>query len=391
MNMVATMRGSITLALGFLMLGAVPVWADKPDAAAVAFFEKQVRPLLVEQCYNCHSAKANKTRGGLSLDSRSAILEGGDTGPAVVPGKPEQSLLISAVHATSDELQMPPKGKLQPVQIAALEKWVREGAVFPGGSSTPVATSPTDPTSPTARQFWAFQQLKPSPAPIVFPANWPQRPIDSYLLAAMAQHKLTPSAAADRRVLIRRASFDLTGLPPTPAEVEAFVHDSRPDAYAQLVERLLASPHYGERWARYWLDRARYCDVPESWMKPRGEAWPYRDWVVTALNNDLPYDQFVMRQLAADLLPGADPRDRAALGFLGVSPDYWKELQLNVDVIRSISAICSTVARYRSSNRCNSPRQSSSGPHSASGFPYWDNPSSPSTVQALAPRGAGRP
>lgn len=329
------MRGSITLAV-LLRLAAGQGLAAEPDAAAVAYFEKQVRPLLVEHCHGCHSAKANKTRGGLALDSREALLKGGESGPAVVPGKPEKSLLVAAVHATKAELQMPPKGKLRRPEIAVLEAWVRDGAVYPAGAKA--AATALDPASPEARQFWSFQPLRKLPAPVVQIAKWPLRPIDSFLLAAMEQRKLAPSAPADRRVLIRRASFDLTGLPPAPEEVDAFVRDTKPDAYARLVDRLLASPHYGERWARYWLDLARYCDVPENWLTPRGQAWPYRDWVTKALNSDLPYDQFVMRQLAADLMPGVDPKERAALGFLGGSPDYWKELQLDVDVIKSIVA-----------------------------------------------------
>jgi hypothetical protein len=330
------MRGLITLAV-LLSLGMAKVRAAEPDAAAVAFFEKQVRPLLVEQCHACHSTKAKKIRGGLTLDRRDSILQGGDSGAAVVPGKPEQSLLLAAVRGTNAELQMPPKGKLRPQQIAVLEKWIRDGAVYPDGAKA--ATAPAnDPTSAEARQFWSFQPLRQHPRPAVRNADWPRQPIDWFLLASMEQRKLGPSAPADRRVLLRRASFDLTGLPPTPEEVEAFLRDMRPDAYPRLIERLLASPHYGERWGRYWLDHARYCDVPESWLKPRGQGWPYRDWVVKALNEDLPYDQFVMQQLAADLMPGVDPKDHAALGFLGVSPDYWKELQLDVDVIKSIVA-----------------------------------------------------
>ncbi len=330
------MRGSITLVV-LLALSTARNQAAEPDAGAVARFEKQVRPILVEHCHGCHSVKANKARGGLALDSREAILKGGDSGPAVVPGKPEQSLLVLALHATKAEFQMPPKGKLRPAQIAALEAWVRDGAVYPAGAKA-AAVAAIDPASPEARQFWSFQPLKRQPRPVVQNAKWSQRPIDAFLLAALEQRKLAPSAPADRRVLIRRASFDLTGLPPTPEEVDAFVQDTRPDAYARLVDRLLASPHYGERWARYWLDLARYCDVPEYWLKPRGQAWPYRDWVVQALNKDMPYDQFVMRQMAADLMPGIDPKERAALGFLGISPDYWKELQLDVDVIKSIVA-----------------------------------------------------
>ena len=332
------MRGSITLAV-LLALGGTPGAAADPDPAAVAFFEKQVRPLLAESCHGCHSAKAGKTRGGLALDSREAILKGGDSGPAVVPGKPAQSLLVDAVRATAAELQMPPKGKLSSQQIAVLERWVKDGAVYPSGAKTAAAPAATlDPASPEARGFWSFGPLRKHEPPAVRNTTWPQRRIDFFLLAELEKHKLAPSPEADRRTLIRRASFDLIGLPPTPDEVEAFLCDNRPDAYARLVDRLLASPRHGERWARYWLDLARYCDVPESWLTPRGHGWPYRDWVVRALNSDLPYDQFVTRQLAADLLPDVDPKERAALGFLGISPDYWKELQLDVGVIKTIVA-----------------------------------------------------
>ncbi len=195
-----------------------------------------------------------------------------------------------------------------------------------------------DPTSPEARQFWSFKPLQTHTLPAVRNTKWPKRALDSFLFAEMEKRKLTPSAEADLRVLIRRASFDLTGLPPTPEEVDAFVRDSRPDAYPRLIDRLLASPQYGERWARYWLDLARYCDVPEYWLTLRSQGWPYRDWVVKSLNADLPYDQFVVRQLAVDHMSGLDPKELAALGFLGVSPDYWKELQLDVEVIKSIVA-----------------------------------------------------
>ena len=327
------MRGPIALAV--LLTVAAGARADGPDAAAVAFFEKQVRPLLAEHCHACHSAKANKARGGLTLDSREALLKGGETGPAVVPGQPEKSLLVTAVHGKRPDLQMPPKGKLRPAQVAVFEKWVRDGAVYPGGAT---AAAPPNPTSSEARQFWSFQPLRRHPVPVVKVAAWPRRPIDSFLLAAMEARGLAPSPAMDRRTLIRRAAFDLTGLPPTPEEVAAFVADPAPDAYETLIDQLLASPHYGERWARYWLDLARYADVPESWVAGRGQAWPYRDWVVRALNADLPYDRFVQLQLAADLTPGTPPADLAALGFLGMSPDYWKELQLDVEVIKSIVA-----------------------------------------------------
>jgi hypothetical protein len=168
--------------------------------------------------------------------------------------------------------------------------------------------------------------------------TWPRQRLDAFVLADLEKRGLTPSPAADRRVLVRRLTFGVTGLPPTIEEVESFVNDERPDAYGRLVDRLLASPRYGERWARFWLDLARYCDVTESWAPAQGKPWIYRDWVVQAFNDDLPYDRFVLKQLAADLLPGTDPRDRAALGFLGLSPDYWKELQLDKELIKAVVA-----------------------------------------------------
>ena len=188
------------------------------------------------------------------------------------------------------------------------------------------------------RKFWSFQPPRLTPPPSVQDKAWVRRPIDAFLLAELEKRNLTPAEAAPRQVLIRRATFDLIGLPPTPEEVDSFVNDKAPDAYPRLIERLLATPQYGERWARHWLDLARYCDIGEPWSENKGQAYIYRDWVVQAFNDDVPYDQFVMKQLAADLLPDAKPKDRAALGFLGLSPSYWKELALDKDVIRTIVA-----------------------------------------------------
>jgi hypothetical protein len=188
------------------------------------------------------------------------------------------------------------------------------------------------------RRFWSFQPLRRHAPPSVRDRSWPRRRLDAFVLAELEKRGLAPAPEADRRVLLRRASFDLVGLPPTPEEVEAFVRDARPDAYERLVERLLTSPRHGERWSRFWLDLVRYCDVAEPWADTRGAPWLYRDWVVRALNADLPYDQFVQRQLAADLMPGTGPADRAALGLLGLSPTYWKELKLDKDVIKNVVA-----------------------------------------------------
>ena len=323
----------LTVAALLFSAGRTP---SAEDAGDVAFFEKQVRPLLAEHCLACHSTQAKKQRGGLLLDTRAAVLAGGDTGPAVVVGKPDQSLLVQAVRYDHATMKMPPKGKLKANEVAVLEEWVRRGAVYPG----PVAGAATKGGIDLAagRRFWSFQPLRPVPPPAVRDVAWPKRGIDPFVLAALESRGLAPSPPADRRTLVRRLTFDLTGLPPTPEEADAFIADARPDAAARLADRLLASPRYGERWGRFWLDLARYADVPEPWVTVPGVAWPYRDWVVKALNDDLPYDQFVLKQLAADLLPGAAPPDRAALGFLGVGPEYWKELLLDKEVIKAVVA-----------------------------------------------------
>ncbi len=188
------------------------------------------------------------------------------------------------------------------------------------------------------RQFWSFQAPRVAALPVVRDRTWPRQRLDWFILAELEKHNLAPSPPASRRTFIRRATFDLTGLPPTPAEVEAFVTDPAEDAPARLVDRLLASPAHGERWGRFWLDLVRYCDVPEPWAETKGSPWLYRDWVVRAINEDMPYTRFIQMQLAADLMPDAQPRDRAALGFLGLSPTYWKELKLDHNVIKAVVA-----------------------------------------------------
>jgi hypothetical protein len=317
------------------LAGATAAPAAEPAPADVEFFEKKVRPLLVERCFRCHSAEAKKARGGLTLDGRDAVLRGGDSGPAVVPGKPDDSLLVRAVSYRHEALQMPPAGKLPDREVAVLEEWVRRGAPFPGagGAAMKAAVNIAE-----GRKFWSFQPPRRVPPPATRDRTWPRRPIDSFILAELEKRGLTPSPEADRRVLIRRAYFDLVGLPPAPEEVEAFVADPAPDAYERLIDRLLGSPLYGERWARFWLDLARYCDVPEPWADVKAPPYVYRDWVVRAFNDDLPYDQFVQRQLAADLMPEATVADRAALGFLGLGPTYWKELKLDKEVIKGVVA-----------------------------------------------------
>ncbi len=315
--------------------GAAPAASPAPTPADLAFFEARVRPVLAERCYACHSVRAKKQRGGLLLDSRAGLLKGGDSGPVIDPTRPEASLLVKAIRYADEALQMPPTGKLPAREMAALEEWIRRGAPMPEASG-PAGGRGIDLAE--GRKFWSFQPPRSVPPPVVSESSWQLRRIDPFVLAAMQKRGLRPSPPASRRVLIRRLFFDLIGLPPAPEEVEAFVNDPDPAAYERLVERLLASPHYGERWGRYWLDLARYCDVGEAWSESKAQPWRYRDWVVRAFNEDLPYDQFVQRQIAADLLPNAAPADRAALGFLGLSPAYWKELKLAPDVIKTVVA-----------------------------------------------------
>ena len=304
--------------------------------ADVEFFESKVRPLLVNRCHECHSTKAKKMKGKLLLDSREAILKGGASGPAAISGDADKSLLIQAVRYAKEDLQMPRNGKLPAHEIAVLEEWVRRGAPYQGPAVALANEAGIDWAK--GRTFWSFQPPKMASPPEVRDKAWRQRRSDSFILAELEKRNLTPTKPAERRVLIRRTTFDLIGLPPTPEEIDAFVNDKAPDAYAKLIERLLASPHYGERWGRVWLDLARYCDVAEQWAEGKGEPWLYRDWVVRAFNEDLPYDQFVQQQLAADLMPGAAPRDLAALGYLGLSPTYWKELLLDHQVIKGVVA-----------------------------------------------------
>ncbi len=286
--------------------------AAAPTREQLEFFEARVRPVLAEHCWKCHGPK--KQMSGLRLDSRAALLQGGDDGPAVVPGHPEKSALIRAVRHAGP-LKMPPKGKLPPQAVADLAAWIKMGAPWPAAQPPAVAKS-----ADAWRTHWAFQPVRDPPLPAVRAADWPRTSVDRFILSALEAKGLTPSPAADRRTLIRRATFDLLGLPPTPEEVEAFMKDAAPDAYERLIDRLLASPHYGERWGRYWLDVARYADTKGYVFFEDANfpwAWTYRDYVIRAFNEDRPYDRFLLEQLAADRLPhGGDNRPLAALGFL---------------------------------------------------------------------------
>jgi mono/diheme cytochrome c family protein len=314
------------LCLFSLAVTAARAENPRPATAQVEFFEKSVRPVLAENCINCHGP--DKQRARLRLDSRAALLTGGESGPVIVPGKPEASLLIKAVHYDEDGPQMPPKRKLTGEQITALTAWVRDGAVWPdtdaqvrtisGGSSFKVSAKD--------REFWSFRPTADPPLPAVRDAAWPKTSLDFFVLARREASGLTSVGGADRRTLIHRATFDLTGLPPTPEEVEEFVNDKAPDAYEKLVDRLLASPHYGERWARHWLDVARYGEDQAHTFQARlyPNGYRYRDWLIRAFNEDLPYDRFLKEQIAADLLDEPDRLERLpALGLFALGPVYY--------------------------------------------------------------------
>jgi len=300
--------------------------AQPADPAAFEFFESRIRPVLVAHCYACHSADAEKLKGALRLDGLAHVLQGGDSGAAVVPGDPEASLLIKAVRYADEDTAMPPKQRLSDAHIADLEAWVRLGAPWPetgaAEDSAPVAAGGYDWEKFRA-EHWAFRPTDRPVPPTVRDEGWGRSPLDRFVLAGLEAAGLKPARPADRRILIRRVFLDLTGLPPTPAEVNAFVHDPDPDAWARVIDRLLASPQYGERWGRHWLDVARYSDGMGGFLdaEPLPQAWRYRDWVVAAFNRDLPYDEFVRAQIAGDLLAD-DPAAGVPTGFFAVGPTY---------------------------------------------------------------------
>jgi len=315
-----SLKSGAYILLGTVLLRAVAASAADPKPEEIEFFERKIRPLLAEHCYKCHSASAEKVKGSLLLDTREGLLKGGESGkPAIVPRDAERSLLIEAIRYRNEELQMPPpkEGRLRDEQVGDLVAWVNMGAPDPRIGKSEIR----NPRLETLRH-WAFQAPKDHPLPGVMNAGWPRTAIDRFILAKLEEKGLQPSPLADKRTLIRRATYDLTGLPPTPEEVEAFLKDESPLAFACVVDRLLSSPRYGERWGRYWLDVARYADTKGYVYSDREEgrfvhSYAYRDWVIRALNEDMPYDRFLRLQIAADqIVQGDDRRDLAAMGFL---------------------------------------------------------------------------
>ena len=306
-----------------LSLGGGLGWAAE-TAEQFEFFERRIRPVLSEHCAKCHSTESEKIKGGLLLDSRNDILKGGTSGPAATPGDPEKSMLIEAIRYTDEDLQMPPQHRLTAEQVRDFEEWVRMGlpdprTAKPAGKNVAGAMSIEE-----ARKFWSFQPVSNPPVPAVQDAAWARGDIDRFLLAKMEERGVLPAGDADKRVLLRRATYDLTGMPPTPEEMRAFLADASADAFAKVVERLLASPRYGEQWGRHWLDVVRYADTSGCNSDfPVPSAYRYRNYVIAAFNADKPYDQFLREQIAGDLLPSAGDEDRfqkiIATGYLATA------------------------------------------------------------------------
>jgi len=344
---VAEMRAHLSIAmkrpialLGFLCASALTAGAaldadkpalppEKPDASGTEFFEKKIRPVLSDKCYKCHSAQADKVKGGLLLDTREGIRRGGDSGPAVVPGNLKESLIIEALHYQNKDFAMPPKkegGKLPDDVIKDFEKWVNMGAPDPReetapGTAAKVAEKKYDYGE--AKKWWAWQAPVKSAPPTVKDTAWPHNDIDRFLLAAMEAKGVKPVGDADKLTLIRRLYYDLVGVPPTIGEVKAFIDDKSPNAYEKVVDKLLATPAFGERWGRHWLDVARYAESTGKDVNAAfPHAWRYRDYVIDAFNADKPYNEFLREQVAGDLLPAKSDKEKAehlvATGFLAM-------------------------------------------------------------------------
>ncbi len=326
--------------------------AEKRESREQAdFFEAKIRPILEEHCFKCHGTR--KQESGLRLDSRESMLRGGDAGLVVVPGHPEASPLIEAIGHRG-AIKMPPKSKLTPQAIADLTTWVQMGVPWPDRLHGLEQALVESRASAGAKQHWAFRPIADPAPPEVKTKAWPRTSIDRFILAKLEAGGFSPSPRADRLTLIRRATFDLTGLPPTPEEIDTFDSDMAADSFERLVERLLASPRYGERWGRYWLDVARYADTKGYILFQDANyhwAYTYRDYVIRAFNEDLRYDRFLIEQIAADRLPAEDGRKPlAALGFLTLGARFMGNVHDVIDdridvVCRGLMSLTVTCAR----------------------------------------------
>lgn len=308
----------VIIAAALARAWAAQSFVAEPTREQTEFFEQKIRPVLADRCYKCHSAEADKIKGGLLLDTREGVIRGGESGAMIVPGDPDKSLLIQALRYTDESLKMPPKEMLSTNQIADFAAWVRMGAPDPRAEKTAR-------TYRVTTNSWAFRAPELPPIPKVKNKKWASQPIDAFILARLEQKKLLPAKSADKRTLIRRASFDLTGLPPKPEQVEAFLRDSSPEAFAKVVDQMLDSRQYGENWGRHWLDVARYADsngLENNVLLTN--AWRYRDYVIKAFNSDKPFDEFAREQIAGDLLPANSETNKheklIATGYLVLGP-----------------------------------------------------------------------
>ena len=321
----------------FALSVTTPLAAQTTD---VEFFETKIRPVLVQRCYSCHNSKMAAPKGELVLDTKEGLLKGGASGPVLVPGNPAESRLLKVLDYTDPLVQMPPTGKLADAVLQDFAQWIARGAADPRASTPALASASPQYKGMSldeGRKWWAFQPVAAHAAPKVTPAQGrPVNKIDNFILAKLAEKKLQPSPQADKRTLVTRAYVGLLGFKPTFEEVQAFLNDGSPNAYENLIDRLLKSPHYGERSGRQWMDVARYAeDNPssEATNPPYPYAWRYRDWIIESLNADMPYDRFVKLQLAADLMPDVKRDDMRALGYVGAAPIYHHDLRLSGDVI----------------------------------------------------------
>jgi len=336
-----TARRLVAIFLAGGLLGASVGFAKEAPAeispAQREFFEDEIRPLFIEHCYECHDASDGDFKGGLALESPAGLREGGDTGPAVAPGHPEKSLLIRAIGYADRDLQMPPRSPLPDEAVRNLEKWVAMGAPDPRDEPAAGKPEPSGMSPEEGREFWSFETPTAPTPPEVDGLPADANPIDRFVRARLAEKGLSPAPRASKQRWLRRATFDLTGLPPTPEEIDAFLEDDSPEAWSRVVDRLLDSPAYGVRWGRHWLDVARYADsngLDENLAF--GNAWRYRDYVVEAFNEDKPFDRFLIEQIAGDLLPEPTRETRTATGFLALGARVLAEKdreKLEMDVI----------------------------------------------------------
>ena len=313
---------------GAANFSGIEIWRGEHDGNVtipedqLAFFEKRIRPLLVTKCYECHSQDAEEVGGRLLVDSAPTMRRGGTNGPAIVPGNPDNSLLIQAVRYDNQDLQMPPDEKLSGTEIRDLEEWIRMGAPDPRRSATRIPRRTIDAAK--AREFWSFSPVTNPTLPAVRDAAWPMSDIDRFIFAELERQKVKPVSTASKRTLIRRATYDLTGLPPSPHDIEVFLADDSPQAFARVVDRLLDSPQYGERWGRHWMDLVRYADTAgENSDYPIPQAYLYRNYIINSFNEDKPYDEFIREQIAGDLLPASSDEERnkhiIATGYIAIS------------------------------------------------------------------------